>query len=228
MNSSQILIAEDHPLIVRGITHILNLLTKEHEIVVTDNGKDFFELATKIQPKYCIVDLHLTDGLSLGKVEALLKMLPECHVMIYTSFPGPVYAKRLFRLGIHGFLNKMAKESELKNALSKFLADDFYVSQDFLPQIFNKQKTFDIKKINPFEFLSSKELSLIEYLRQGMQIKDIAEQMEIKPNTAATYKKRAFEKLDIENVVQLNHLYQQYEDQITTDIDDNDSDVIQS
>ena len=61
-----------------------------------------------------------------------------------------------------------------------------------------------------------------------MQIKDIAEQMEIKPNTAATYKKRAFEKLDIENVVQLNHLYQQYEDQITTDIDDNDSDVIQS
>ena len=209
MEIKKILIAEDHPLILKGLKNIIRHITMEVEFFETDNGAELLSLAKQHQPKFCIVDLNLADGIALTSIENLTQLFPDTNILIYTSFPDPIYAKHLFRLGIHGFLNKKASEDDLREALIKFLNEEFFVSSEFLPHIFNKPYGSKKNMINPFELLSLKELTLIEYLKDGMSVKDIAEKMSIKSNTAATYKKRAFQKLKIENIIQLHTLYNQ-------------------
>ncbi len=207
METTKILIAEDHTLILKGIKNIIRQIKMDVEFFETDNGASLLSLAKQHQPKFCIIDLNLTDGIAITSIENLTKLFPEVNILIYTSFPDPLYAKHLFRIGIHGFLNKKASEEDLREALTKFLNEEFFVSSEFLPRIFNQPQGSKKGSINPFELLSMKELTLIEYLKDGISIKDIAEKMAIKSNTAATYKKRAFQKLKIENIIQLHTLY---------------------
>ena len=151
-----------------------------------------------------------TVGVATECIENILIAYPHINVLVYTVFPGALYAKKLLQLGVHAFLNKQAPESELDTALSRFFADGFYISPDFLPLIFAQNRPFNADNLNPFDFLSLKEITVIEYLCAGINIKTISEKMAIVPNTAATYKKRAFDKLNIENILQLSQLYLQF------------------
>jgi DNA-binding NarL/FixJ family response regulator len=217
METTTIVIAEDHPLILKGIKNIIRQIKMDVEFFETDNGADLLNLAKQHQPQFCIIDLNLTDGIAITSIESLTKLFPEVNILIYTSLPDPMYAKHLFRIGIHGFLNKRASEDELRDALTKFLNEEFFVSSEFLPRIFNQAQGSKKGSINPFELLSIKELTLIEYLKDGISIKDISEKMAIKSNTAATYKKRAFQKLKIENIIQLHTLYTHHQVEVTQD-----------
>lgn len=208
MNSKRLLIAEDHPLVVKGLKQLIQEIDSSIEIHVTDSCEGFISEVKSKAIQYCIVDLNLVDGISFDSIENYLKLFPEANVLVFTAFPGALYAKRLFKLGIHGFVNKNAEEEELIEAIENFMADKFYISPEFLPLIFSSSKTN--KTINPFDLLSSKEMIVIEYLRDGSSIKSISQRMGNMPNTVATYKKRAFQKLDIQNLLQLDSLYKSY------------------
>ncbi len=208
MTPKQLLIAEDHPLVVKGLKQIILHLDPSIEIHVTDSCEGFISEVKSKSIRYCIVDLNLVDGISFDSIENYIKLFPEANVMVFTAFPGALYAKRLFKIGIHGFVNKNAEEEELTEAIRNFIDDKFYISPEFLPLIFNSSKTN--KTMNPFDLLSTKEMIVIEYLRDGSSIKSISERMGNMPNTVATYKKRAFHKLDIQNILQLDTLYKSY------------------
>ena len=210
MNTKTILIAEDHPLVVKGIQQIIKTLYSDIEFLVTDSCHGYMKLLNQKQPAYCIVDLNLVDGFSFASIENTLKLYHETNLFVYSSLPGEVYAKRLFNIGVHGFINKKANENELTLGLTKFLNDEFYISPELLPLVLNNSSNSSISKPNPFVLLSSQELIIVEYLKECESIKSISEKMSIMPNTAATYKKRAFQKLEIENIIQLNNLYQTF------------------
>lgn len=208
MEYRKLIIAEDHPLIVKGLRWMLSGISNQMEIFETDSCANLLSLVSKEEIGYCIADLNLLDGNSIDTIDNILKLLPNTRVLVYTSFPGELYAKRLFKIGIVGFLNKSAKEEEIKICLTKFLNDEFYLSQEFLPLIFQTAKKGGRTNVNPFDLLSTQELTVVEFIRQGLTTKTIAHKMGIMANTIATYKRRAFQKLEIENVIQLEPLYQ--------------------
>lgn len=203
----RILIAEDHPLIVMGLKSILIQLNAHLQITTTESCHGILSLLRSEQFDFGIFDLNLEDGNSIRTIEQTLVQLPDFPIMVYTSFEEDAYAKRLLKIGVRGFLSKSASEDELKLALSSYLRHEFYVSPSLLPFIF-KGGVRDVREItNPFEKLSLQELTVIEFLQKGLGIKEIAEKMGLLPNTVATYKKRAYQKLNIETLVQLMNLY---------------------
>jgi DNA-binding NarL/FixJ family response regulator len=205
MSGTRIVIAEDHPLILKGLHHILENLCKDCEIWETTQCEQLLSIVKKEKLQYCIVDLTLSDGSSFHTIENLLKLYPDINIFVYSTFPGEIYAKRLFKIGVRGFLNKACSEEELREGLNRFLQNEYYTSPHFLQMMFNTN-TFKTGKEH-FDLLSTKELTVVEYLREGVTLKEIAQKMGIMPNTAATYKKRAFQKLGIENLLQLLQLY---------------------
>lgn len=198
----KVLVAEDHPLIVKGLVMLLKQLQESIEVTTVDSTVDLLQTMQSENPENCLVDLNLSDGLSIRAIEDLLKQYPEANVYVYTAMPSELYIKRLFKLGIHGFLNKKAKQEELVLALEKFLQNEFYISPEFLHLVLDTKS-----KKNSFELLSTMELTVVEYLSTGLSVKEISNKMVVQPNTVATYKKRAFQKLQVENIIQLNNLY---------------------
>lgn len=66
-----------------------------------------------------------------------------------------------------------------------------------------KVKSVKIKKPRTIESLSKRELEIAQLLSTGNRSKAISNELNIKPTTISTFKKRIFEKLEIDNIVSL-------------------------
>ncbi len=207
MDNKTILIAEDHPLVVKSLNILLLDIDNNLNVVAVDSCKDLMRIFLKQKPKYIIIDMTLNDGFALTTLEQILLLDNEINIMVYTVASAKMYLAKLFSIGIHCFVNKNNSEEELLLALKKFLNNEFYLSNDLLP-LFISMKTNNNNSENKFKSLSMNEMIVIEYLMNGLTPKAISAKMNIKQNTVTTYKKRAFEKLSVSNALELKELYE--------------------
>jgi two-component system invasion response regulator UvrY len=66
---------------------------------------------------------------------------------------------------------------------------------------------------NPIDTLSDRELEVIEYVMTGMGPKEIARKIQLDTTTVSTYRRRAFEKLDVQNLIELKEKFLLYKTQ---------------
>ncbi len=59
---------------------------------------------------------------------------------------------------------------------------------------------------SPFDELSDREMQVMLMITKGQKVQDISEQLFLSPKTVNSYRYRLFEKLKIENDVELTHL----------------------
>lgn len=208
MNNNLVLIAEDHPLIINGLKHVIGSLNAALSIEVTETCKEFGTLLESLDPAYCIVDLHLSDGLALEAIENAINNNPQISILVYTTLSEDLYASRLVNIGVRGFLNKTSSEKDLVECLSKFFNDEFYIGPEFLAEIDGGSGSTNSQTENPFHLLSNRELVIVQYILQGMRIKEICFLMNLKASTVATFKARAFQKLNVASNFQLLSLFE--------------------
>jgi DNA-binding NarL/FixJ family response regulator len=71
-------------------------------------------------------------------------------------------------------------------------------------------KKLNNEPINPFDKLSNRELEITKLLIKGNGNLEISNSLNIQMSTVSTYKNRIFEKLKINNLVELIEVYQLY------------------
>lgn len=126
----RVLLAEDQAL-VRGA--LKALLEMEGDIVVVgeaSRAEDVVPLAREARPDVALLDIELPDGSGLGAAAALREALPECRVVMLTTFGRPGYVQRALAAGAHGFLLKDAPASELAVAIRRVLEGQRVVAPD--------------------------------------------------------------------------------------------------
>src|SRR5690606_3143130 len=124
--------------------------------------------------------------------------------LIFTGLEEDLYALKFFQAGANGYLSKLSEEDEVREAVSNFIRKGEYfsdVSRNLLVQLM-----YNPEMINPLGRLTKRELEIAEMYAEGLGNLEIANQLNIKQNTVSTIKKNIFEKLKIENLVELIEL----------------------
>lgn len=205
MSTKNILIADDHVIIRRGLRFLLNSHFSDITIQETDSIKGLNNILASQSFTHLILDMQMQDGNLLDVFSDVKAKFKDVHILIYTMSPDEIFGKRLLQLGAHGFLNKQSAEEEVIAALRLFLENKKYVSSQLQEQINSEQ--FENKKTdNPINQLSDRELSVLNYLLKGDSLKDIAVRLDVKPNTIATFKARLFDKLGVSNIIDLKNI----------------------
>ncbi|MBE3590804.1 MAG: response regulator transcription factor [Firmicutes bacterium] len=126
----RVLLAEDQAL-VRGA--LKALLEMEGDIVVVGEAAradEVVPLARETQPHVALLDIELPGGSGLIAAAALRESLPECRVVMLTTFGRPGYVQRALAAGAHGFLLKDAPAAELAVAIRRVLQGQRVVAPD--------------------------------------------------------------------------------------------------
>lgn len=203
--SINVLIADDHSIVRIGLRYILST---QFSIINIDEASDQMSLSTALQSKqysHLILDLQLDHHNMLPDIPALRKQFPELMILVYSMGDEAVYGRQLLKMGGNGFLSKLSGGLELRRALHLFLNGRNYTSEQLKLELLKKPLT-EKEKQNPFYSLSVQEMAVFTYLIQGKRAKDIASILRLKSTTVATYKARIFSKLNIRNIVELQHL----------------------
>ncbi|WEK69664.1 MAG: response regulator transcription factor [Candidatus Chryseobacterium colombiense] len=201
ITATRFLLADDHSLIRQGIIFLLEDLELEHEIFQASNLQQLLE-SVKMNPiDIAIIDAHFPDGNSLSLLAELKKIRPEMKILIFTGIDESTYSLRYLNEGADGFLSKMNEEEEIERAIRKMLDSGEYISP--LTQALLKNSIKNPHLINPLSVLTERELQIAEMYAEGLGNLEIAGKLDVKQNTVSTVKKRIFDKLKIENLVEL-------------------------
>lgn len=207
----KILISDDHSIIRRGLKYILSTHFENYAIDELHSIAETLNYLKTNSPDFAIFDLQLSDGNMLEALPNIIALYPQLDILIYSMSSEDIYAKRILQLGAKGFLNKDADEQEVIRALQLFLSGQSYISYRLNNLLVNDlMKNKNKNNENIFADLSNREIEVAHHLLDGKSIKEISGQMNLHANTVITYKNRVFEKLSINNLVELASLANLY------------------
>lgn len=203
--SYQFLLADDHNIVRQGIQMIVEDINDQNEIQHASSIQQILQHIQNFSFDFAILDAQLQDGNCLNILAEIKRIQPEIKILMFTSFEEETYALKFIQAGADGFLSKLSSEDEIKNAIEQLITKGYYYPPftEKLMAIAPQNNDF----LNPFNRLSERELQIAELYAKGLGNLEIANILDLKQNTVSTYKKRIFEKLEIDNLVSLVELF---------------------
>lgn len=198
------LLADDHSLIRQGIVFLLEEMELECEIFHVSTLKKVLESVHENPIDIAIIDAHFPDGNSLSILPDIKKIRPETKILIFSGIDENTQSLKYINAGANGFLSKLSEEDDVKNAILKMINEGEYISPATQALLVNSFRNRNL--INPLFSLTERELEIAEMYAEGLGNLEIANRLDIKQNTVSTLKKRIFDKLKIENIVELVEL----------------------
>ncbi|GAB0157848.1 response regulator transcription factor [Chryseobacterium sp. Alg-005] len=195
------LLADDHGIVRQGMALTINEIIPNAKIYQTSSLQQIVEEVQSKNVEIAIIDAHFPGGNSLHILPQIKSARPDIKILIFSGLEEDLYALKYINAGANGYLSKLSEEEEVKNAIQSIVNKGEYFSavvQGLLVQFANNPNA-----INPLGLLTKRELQIAELYAEGYGNLEIANHLDIKQNTVSTIKKNIFEKLKIENLVEL-------------------------
>jgi DNA-binding NarL/FixJ family response regulator len=203
-----ILIADDHGIVRQGVRMIIEGLSEKYNCVEASSCEEVQKIFSEQKIHYAVLDLFLIDGNLYPVIVQMLKSQSPANMLIYSMNAERVYAKRLLEKGVKGFVSKQADFEQLEQAINCLLNDEIYMSPELMQHLFNADKSRQWD--TPINKLSDRELEVAEYSITGLGTKEIASRMDLDIATVSIHKRKALDKLNAKNMMELKEIFLLY------------------
>lgn len=203
-----ILIVDDHDLVRAGIKRILDDVSGMKVIAEARTGEEALRLGRQLKPHVVLMDVKMPGIGGFEATRKLLRIDPDIKVLIVTTCNNDLYPARLLQVGASGYLTKGSSMNEMINAIRAVHAGQRYISPEIASRLAFRHVTDS--EDSPFEMLSERELQVMLMITKGTKVQDIAEKLCLSPKTVNSYRYRIFEKLSVNNDVELTLLAIRY------------------
>lgn len=189
--STTIIIADDHPLILKGLNDFL--LEKNYNVLDSaENGKDAFRLIEQLQPEIAILDIKMPylTGLEIAKKCNELNYTTKIILITFEKDETLYYEAKT--LNIYGYVLKEFALVEIENCIASVLNNKPYFSPELIAYLAPTQSPEEIQSLTPTE------LDILKLIAQNNTAKDIGGLLDISYRTVEKHKSNIIRKLDIE------------------------------
>lgn len=202
MRSVQVLLADDHPLIIEGLTTAL----ARHHIKVVGQATTTGEVLAKYaecQPDVLVLDVRfgeVTTGLDVAR-EAL-RQHPDARIVFYSQFDQDEIVFEAYRVGGAAFVTKNTAPAALAEAIQQ--ANDGRIH--FQPGIAERVALIGVRA-PPLSKLDARELEVFEQMARGRTNVEIAESMSLSPKTISMTSQSIKDKLGVQRPAEITLLW---------------------
>jgi len=200
----QILLVDDHDLVRAGLKRILEDVKNIKVIGEACTGEEAIQMVRLRKPDVVIMDVNMPGIGGLETTRKILQIDANIKVIVVTVHVEEPYPTRLLEAGAAGYLTKSCAVDEIVVAIQSVAKGERYVSADIARQV--ALSMLPGGKRSLFEKLSQREMQVMLMVTQGQSIQDISDRLCLSPKTVSTYRYRLYEKLAVENDVELTHL----------------------
>jgi DNA-binding NarL/FixJ family response regulator len=195
------LLGDDHIIVRQGIAIMIEDMVEDAVIHHATTLEQIVDCVKSNQIDIAILDAQYSSGNCLSILGELKTISPDIKILIFTSFDEEMYSLKFIKEGADGYLNKQSDEEQIKEALESMIENG-----EYYPPFTKRMRELSIANpdiLNPLSQLSEREIQIAELYARGYGNLEIAIELSVKQNTVSTYKKRIFEKLKIETLVEL-------------------------
>lgn len=203
MAQVRVMIADDHPLIIEGLSAALNRLGL---IVVGQVETTAAVIPTFVEtkPDVLVLDVRFGPGpTGLDVARELLAEAPSARIVFYSQFDQDEVVREAYRLGGAAFITKNTAPQALARAIEEAHAGKIY----FLPEIAERMALLGVRgDTSPRSRLDDREIEVFMQLADGFTNNEIAARMKLSAKTIGTIGQAVREKLGVQRATDLTRL----------------------
>jgi two-component system response regulator DesR len=191
----RVLIAEDQAM-VRGALKVL--LDLEPDLTVVGeafSGTEALTLAGQLAPDVALLDVEMPEMGGLEAAASIHAQVPDCVILILTTFGRPGYLRRAMEAGAAGFLVKDGPVEELAGSIRRAVAGERVIDPTLAAAALSVGP-------NP---LTARERDVLRAAEDGSSIIVIASRLSLSEGTVRNYLSSAIQKTGTNNRTEARH-----------------------
>jgi two-component system, NarL family, response regulator NreC len=205
MRKIRVLIADDHGVVRRG----LKLQLEQHEdfevVGEASDGREAIAMLDKLAPDIIIMDIAMPNLNGIQATAQIVKKNPQVGIIVLSMHSDETYLARTLAAGAKGYLLKDNAEVDLERAVRVVAQGKPYFSpaiantllEDYMRQM--QQRGLQ----DSYDLLTEREKEILQLLAEGKTNKDVAQLLNLSPNTVETHRTRMMQKLDLHSTAEI-------------------------
>ena len=185
----RVLLAEDQTMVRGALASLLELEPDIEVVAQAARGDEVADAAAGAHPDVALLDIEMPGMTGLEAAEQLAERVPDCRVLILTTFGRPGYLRRAIASGAAGFMLKDAPVTELASAIRRAAAGERVVDPGLAAAALSEGES-------P---LTAREHEVLASSRQHATVAEIASALYLSPGTVRNHLSAAMHKLGAAN-----------------------------
>jgi len=203
MKMLQVLIADDHAILRRGLAQIIAEAGDMQVCAEAENGAQAIKLAREHPVDVVLLDITMPDRNGLDTLKQLKKEKPKLGVLMLSMHPEETYALRAIKAGASGYLTKQSAPALLITAIRQVARGRRYISPAVAEELAGT--IADGSDRPAHTTLSDREYETMKLIASGRTLSQIAVEMHLSAKTVSVYRARLLEKMRLKNNSELIH-----------------------
>ncbi len=202
----KVLVVDDDKLVC---TSLKTILEADGQILVPEtgnNGHMAIDLYRKYSPDVLLMDIRMDEMTGLEAAEKIILEHSCAKILFLTTFLDDEYIAKALKIGAKGYILKQNFECIVPAIRAVFAGQSVFGDEIIskLPHLLDEdQKQPDFSRYN----LSEKEVELLTLIADGLNNKEISEQLFLSEGTVRNYISILLEKLSLRDRTQLAVFY---------------------
>ncbi|ALO98869.1 LuxR family transcriptional regulator [Streptomyces corchorusii] len=202
----RVLIADDQPLVRRGLSLILSPDPAFQVVGEAEDGAQAVALAQRLSPDVVVMDIRMPVLDGVGATEELARTLPGCRVLALSTFDMDEYVVAALRAGAYGFLPKDVSPEDLAAAIRTVHTGEAVVAPRLLTRLISAYVRAPLGAPPPPDVLAGeltpREVEVWRLMATGLDNAAISRTMDISHSTVKNHITNLFGKLDVRDRAQ--------------------------
>lgn len=188
----RLLLADDQTLVRTALAALLELEDDFAVVAQVGRGDEVVQTALDTKPDVALLDIEMPGMDGLAAAAAISHELPDCRLIILTSFGRPGYLRRAMEAGACGFVVKDAPAEQLADAVRRVARGERVVDPALAAATLAGGPS-------P---LTGRERDVLVAARDGATVADISMKLFLSEGTVRNYLSAAIAKTGVRNRVE--------------------------
>jgi two-component system NarL family response regulator len=184
----RILIADDHPVVLAGLTSMLSTQPNMEVVGSASVGEEALQMLRTCPADILLLDLRMPGMNGVDTLHAIRAERINVRAIILTSFETDEDIYRSVQAGAQGYVLKGAPQSDMVEAIQTVHAGRRYFPRHIAARLAERIMRTD---------LTARELEVLEMLAHGLTNKEIGNALNISGNTVRNHVNSIIEKLEV-------------------------------
>jgi len=173
-NLIRILTVDDHPILRKGLTALVNAEPDLKLVAEAANGKEAIEAFRSHQPDVTLMDLQMPGLDGIQAIEAIRAEFPEARIIVLTTYTGDTQVVRALKAGARAYVLKGHVLDELFDTIRAVHAGKKRIPPDVAAELADHVTD---------DALTGREIDVLRLIAAGNGNKQIADELSIREAT---------------------------------------------
>lgn len=184
--SIRVLTADDHPVLRRGITALVESASDLSVVAEAGDGAEAITYYQVHRPDVVVMDLRMPRLGGVAATRAILASDPAARILAFTAYKGDAEIYRALEAGVRGYLVKDTLGDQLTGAIRAVAAGRRIIPPDIAARL---------AEFTPRSDLTDREIEVLRLAASGLRNRDIARAIVRSEETVKVHLKHLMAKL---------------------------------